>query len=400
MINRLLLASMLLAPLTHARFAFPPEAPVDRLITNTSAYVKENPKDPMGYYTLARVNYLALYLASNTLRAFDRAKLPDLPQMFNDNVGKGATRVDDKKVLTAHLQAAVENYRKAIELAPDNALFHLGLGSVLNAALERFGDELPPLPGHKSDQPIKQWKPIYEQAAIDSYGKAYDLAVEKDLAAQHQPIRGLSDLVSWEAGLRLSRMMSDRGLVDEKEIKRVDEIEKTLKALKAKPRGPITPIVFALSPITGLHDLIDQSKRVSFNLDGTGRPQTQTWPKPATAILVWDPRHTGRITSGHQLFGTVTFNMFWRDGYAALDALDDNRDGTLAGAELNGLSAWRDADGNGVSDPGEVIPIQSLGVESIRVRAAGRDGNAPMNPAGVTFDNGRVLPTWDWTIDR
>jgi tetratricopeptide (TPR) repeat protein len=37
-----------------------------------------------------------------------------------------------------------------------------------------------------------------------------------------------------------------------------------------------------------------------------------------------------------RLFGTVTWWMFWNDGDHALDALDDERDGRLRGAELHG----------------------------------------------------------------
>jgi hypothetical protein len=44
------------------------------------------------------------------------------------------------------------------------------------------------------------------------------------------------------------------------------------------------------------------------------------------------------ITSALQLFGNVTFWMFWRDGYAAMSALDDNGDGVLSGDNCRG---WR-----------------------------------------------------------
>ena len=42
-----------------AMFALPTPAPIDRLIANTTAYVKEKPNDAHGYYTLARIHYLA-----------------------------------------------------------------------------------------------------------------------------------------------------------------------------------------------------------------------------------------------------------------------------------------------------------------------------------------------------
>ena len=51
---------------------------------------------------------------------------------------------------------------------------------------------------------------------------------------------------------------------------------------------------------------------------------------------------------GLQLFGSVTWWLFWEDGYAPLAALDDNHDGRLEGAELKGIAIWFDRNGNGV----------------------------------------------------
>jgi hypothetical protein len=40
---------------------------------------------------------------------------------------------------------------------------------------------------------------------------------------------------------------------------------------------------------------------------------------------------------GPQMFGNVSYWIFWRDGYAAFSALDDNGDGLLRGSESKGL---------------------------------------------------------------
>lgn len=69
---------------------------------------------------------------------------------------------------------------------------------------------------------------------------------------------------------------------------------------------------------------------------------------------MFDGDGKGRINSVLQLFGNVTFWMFWRNGYEAMRALDDNGDGSPAGGELAGLGPWRDENGNGVSERGEV----------------------------------------------
>jgi hypothetical protein len=70
----------------------------------------------------------------------------------------------------------------------------------------------------------------------------------------------------------------------------------------------------------------------------------------------------------------------------------------LQGSELDGLALWRDANGNGVSDPGEVKPLAAYHIASLSTRFA-RDARHPDRIAwssnGVTFTNGRTRPTFD-----
>jgi hypothetical protein len=84
-------------------------------------------------------------------------------------------------------------------------------------------------------------------------------------------------------------------------------------------------------------------------------------PRIATPVvvawLVFDPRGEGTVATATQLFGRVSFGMFWRNGYEALRVLDDNQDGALTGVELRGLAPWRDENVHGVSERGEVKPL-------------------------------------------
>ena len=170
----------------------------------------------------------------------------------------------------------------------------------------------------------------------------------------------------------------------------------TIKELSARPR-PITPILISFGGKSRLADLISQSARVNFDLSGEGGSRTWPWVKPDAGILVWDPKHTGKITSGLQLFGSVTWWLFWKDGYAPLAALDDDRNGRLVGAELRGIAVWFDRNGNGVSDAGEVVSLEALGVQSIAVQPKGRQAGTLWNPEGITLRNGRTAATFDWT---
>ena len=82
----------------------------------------------------------------------------------------------------------------------------------------------------------------------------------------------------------------------------------------------------------------------------------------------------------------------WRNGYEALDALDDNGDGVLSGAELQGLALWRDANSNGVSDPGEVVPVRDAGLTELQCHPEEHSTGIPFHPAGATFRGRRSGP--------
>ena len=205
----------------------------------------------------------------------------------------------------------------------------------------------------------------------------------------------MTTLVSYEAGQVYKKLVAEREATAEEKTQ-IAEIDKHLAALKNKPHGEVTPIVFHLEHPKPLVDLLDAAKVVRFDLDGDGHVERRPWVRPDAAILCWDPAGTGRIASGKQLFGSVTFHLYPGDGYTAMNLLDDDRDGELAGSELRGLALWFDRNGNGRSDEGEVVPIEKTPVRSLSVRAISREEGAPANPTGLILRDGRVLPTYDW----
>jgi hypothetical protein len=103
------------------------------------------------------------------------------------------------------------------------------------------------------------------------------------------------------------------------------------------------------------------------------------------------------VRSGFDMIGQRTWAVFWSDGFEALRALDDNRDGELTGSELGGLALWRDENMNGVSDPGEVIPANVHGIAGLAVRGQATRPGLMTAPNGVRFDNGLTRPLYDWT---
>lgn len=373
------------------------------------------------------------------------------------------TAVLTQQELREHLVEGVRAYNRAIEISPDRAKYRLGLASLLEAgrklageitvapgintpradpeklrhwhstlskasagddrAAQRIRDQLrtpehdwvkshprlelvPALLAARDDQDekIQQFarrmlSEDWIDQACDQYFAAFSLALRAEGKAVEQPMRGLGELVAFESGKAFERLVRERGTRPDDAV-RLTTVSAGLKAFeRLPPNRAVTPIVFSFSSHRTLSDLCDHTARVRFNLDGSDRPQQWPWLKPTTGLLCWDPANSRRITSGRQLFGSVSWWIFFDNGYQALDALDDNRDAALTGPELAGIAVWFDRNANGISDSGEVTPVHKLGVAAISCRATSTSDGCPANLQGISFTDGRVLPTYDWIAD-
>jgi len=376
MISRSRFAASLIAALCLAASAeaiFIPveirKVPIERLTANLSEAVRKNPKDADAMVNLARVHAMAYSLRSDELPT--KAENPkDVWFGFEPKLVPFSllAKSDDPKKLEAakkHLQTALDLYSKAVELRPDDLKARLGHAWLLSQT-------------EKKDD------------AIAALRKVIELGWEKDRKLQ---VLGLGGHTITGEGIGYLIPLLD-AKKDAEEIAKL--MERT--AMIAKLPRPVTPIAIPLKDGLAARDLENRTARVPFDADGSG-PRNWTWIHGNSAAwLVHDPKRSGKIGSGLQLFGNVTFWLFWDNGYAALAALDDNGDGRLAGSELEGLALWHDANGNGVSDPGEVKPLADHGITGLSCRFE-RDASHPdriaYSKAGVTFANGRTRQTFD-----
>jgi len=133
--------------------------------------------------------------------------------------------------------------------------------------------------------------------------------------------------------------------------------------------------------------LVDLHSPVAFDFTGAGERRAEGWLTSNAAWLVSDPLWGGTVNSGADILS-----------FDALRARDLNGDGVLTGAELDGLSLWHDENGDGVSEPGEVVPVNVHGIVAISVHGdqTGRDVIEARN--GVRFDDGRTRPIYDWLL--
>jgi tetratricopeptide (TPR) repeat protein len=369
-------AVLLPARALYARYIRPvlEVVPIQKLVTNLERLVEKDPKDAQARLNLARVHAMAY--ASKTEQA----------EVFKGKEQNGAwfgyehkhapftvKPTEDKekaKAAREHLDKAIKRYREAVKLAPDNLTAQLGLAW----AVEQSGDK---------------------KEAVKLYRDLIERAWEKEKGLKRAPLGWHS--VTAEAAGYLTPLLD--ATQDGKEIAIL--MDRTAR-LKRIPR-PVTPIAIPLRDGLKAKDLEDRSARVAFDLDGSGLPQRWTWVTRDAGWLVYDHRGTGKIDSALQLFGNVTFWLFWENGYQALAALDEDGDGMLTGKELQGLAIWHDANGNGVCDPGEVKSLAEWGIVGLSCRYE-RDPSHPdgmvYSPAGVRLRDGQTRPSFDLILHR
>lgn len=273
---------------------------------------------------------------------------------------EGAVEIDNDAA-AARLEAAQTHYSEALRLAPNNLRARLGYAYVLDR-LGRLSDARRELRNI-----IKRGLPRLAQPQSDWEDHA----------------------VLTEAAAHLAHLATSRS-----DRTRMERLHARLEA--SQPIMYVTPILAPLRDAP-FDQLIDADAAVAFDFAGTGDVRQHGWLTPDAAWLVWDPEWRGEVRSGFDMIGQRSWSVFWSDGFEALRALDDNRDGELTGGELGGLSFWRDANMNGVSDPGEVIPAIVHGVVGLSVRGDATRPGLITAPAGLRFEDGSTRPLYDWT---
>ncbi|MDA7977928.1 MAG: tetratricopeptide repeat protein [Pirellulales bacterium] len=275
-----------------------------------------------------------------------------------------------RKAAEAQLKAAIEAYEKVLEKNNEHTTARLGYAWCLQQA-------------EKTEKAVEEYRKVVEAAWKDE---------------RNMQVAGLGfhSIVTEASGYLIPLLDANKDAAE------INELKARSAKTSAIPR-PITPIAIPLRDELTVSQLIDREATVRFDADGTARPNAKwSWITPDAAWLVYDLKGDSKVTSALQLFGNVTFWMFWEHGYQPLSLLDQDADGELRGAELGHLSLWYDKNSNGISEPGEVQPLSTYQIVALSCQAtpmAETNLNAKdcvaWSAAGVTFADGSRRPTYD-----
>lgn len=348
--------------------------PVARLVQNLEAELAKDPDNPQIHVNLARLHGMAWALKTKEVPAavgpskqlepwygYEPYLVP-----YGRDVLKGSE--EQRATVQSHLDNALQHYEAALKLSPNSLLGNLGHGWML----QQVGDRA---------RAIERYRRVI--------AKAWPAEKEKGVAGP-----GARFFTNEAAGYLIPLLDSTR---DAKEIKQLRAMQLHFGSL---PRA-ITPLAVPLSdnlPASAIHD---RAARVRFDADGSGIRREWSWIGREAGWLVYDLEGRGEISSALQFFGNVSFWLFWRNGYEALSALDDDGNGLIEGVELRSLGVWQDANRNGVSEPGEVRSLALLGIASLSCNYEKRDGIefAAMSVAGLRMLDGRIRSTYDVILE-
>ncbi|NMG35399.1 RTX toxin [Azoarcus sp. TTM-91] len=144
---------------------------------------------------------------------------------------------------------------------------------------------------------------------------------------------------------------------------------------------------------------------VFFDHDGNGFAEQSGWVGKDDGLLVLDRNGNGSIDGGSELFGnntTLANGNKAANGFAALRELDSNLDGVIDAndAAYASLRVWKDADGDGITDEGELLPLEEAGVARIALNytntaTTDANGNQHLQTGSFTRADGTTATVTD-----
>jgi VCBS repeat-containing protein len=140
---------------------------------------------------------------------------------------------------------------------------------------------------------------------------------------------------------------------------------------------------------------------VFFDINADGWKRQVSWTKPGDGWLAFDANGNGLVDDSSEIIFSRYAETAQGDLQSLAEAFDTDHDGLLTAADEKWakFGVWRDADADGVNDPGEFRTLTDLGVVSIGLVSDGaftvQDGNTINGITKVKFADGTTRDAAD-----
>jgi hypothetical protein len=159
---------------------------------------------------------------------------------------------------------------------------------------------------------------------------------------------------------------------------------------KDQQMGIVSPIVLDLDG-AGIQTRSAVQSRAAFDMNGDGRADDTSWIGSSEAFLFLDRDGNGTMSGVSELSFTDDLPGAKTD-LEGLQAFDSNSDGKISSADnrFTEFRVWRDRNGDGTVDKGEVQSLTDIGLQSISL--SGTAISSSVHPGDVA-----VINTGTWT---
>lgn len=196
---------------------------------------------------------------------------------------------------------------------------------------------------------------------------------------------------------------SNRGNTKEDGDSSTSYIRTKLKDLFSDARNTVSPLILDLDG-DGV-ETTSLANGVFFDHDGNGFAEQSGWVGKDDGLLVLDRNGNSTIDDGSELFGnntTLANGNKAANGFAALRELDSNLDGVIDAndAAYANLRVWKDADGDGITDEGELLTLEEAGIARIALNytntaTTDANGNQHLQTGSFTRSDGSTATITD-----
>ena len=132
-----------------------------------------------------------------------------------------------------------------------------------------------------------------------------------------------------------------------------------------------------------------------------GMKEKTAWIDQGDGVLVYDRNGDGTIDNASEFFGDRTpleDGAYADQGFTALAQYDSNNDGIIDAADeiFDKLSVWKDSNGDGITNQGELKTLEELGIASIQLSHSDENftdinGNVVISQSIVAMQDGSQL---------